>query len=361
MKQCPTCREEYDDDLKYCTYDGAVLRGRAGRPTGAPSRPSGPTKVYSSANANVRERSYNGWKIAFFVLLVAVLAGNGSFLFFYVLQPVGRTREPEQPPPPAAQKEAVAAIPVAVPATATSPSITEMSRESLLDILPKNLLRRFHAGETTQGRPDDLRTIKGETGEFVVLVGAGRREGSSASPDERILVLKSDGDEFKDVTAQSLPRSLSDGIVSGRRADARFDETGPGLWLRELASSKSVVNECADCDHSYQEVRLEWKGSRYVESSRAWENEAYAVFYATADAIEKRRVDGRARPVIDRSLDPIINQGFARAGKTGWTVEWQNGDNAELAEFLLSNGTDRLQIRLAKLKGQWRAVEIKSD
>ena len=362
MKQCPTCREEFDDELKFCTYDGSVLRGAGARRTAnaaSPVRETPVTRTYRSQRESSRDESaVNRWKIAFFALLVAAIGGNGAFIYFYILKPDQiRVVESRDVRPQAADVAAIAGPPKPG-SPSVRPSIAEMSREKLIEALPKNLLRRFHAAESSQGSPDDLRVIKDDSGEYVVLIGAGRGETASRGPAERLLVLKSDGEEFKDITRQALPRQYGDGIVAGHRAEVSFDDTSIRLALRETASSKSIVFECDQCDHAYQEVSLEWKGSRYVEAARSWENDPYTVFYVVADALEKRRVDARARPLIDKSLDSQVAQGFARSGKNGWTVEWQGGDQGEEAEFVLSNGTDRLAIKVAKLRGQWRAVKI---
>jgi hypothetical protein len=237
-------------------------------------------------------------------------------------------------------------------------SLAELSRQELMESLPRNLLRRFHAGEPGQGLPDDLRVIAGQSGEYVVLIGSGRIEGASRTPAERMLILRYEENEFKDVTRQSLPAAYASGAVAGRQAQVRFDETGVNLLISEPASSSSIVQECASCDHAYQLVTLEWKGVRYAETSRAWENDRYSVFYATADALERKKVDHRARSVIDRALDPIISQGFARNGKEGWTVEWRGDEESDTASYELSNGAESLIITLSRLKGQWRAIQI---
>jgi hypothetical protein len=128
--------------------------------------------------------------------------------------------------------------------------------------------------------------------------------------------------------------------------------------VRGAASSNSVVQECATCDHAYQVVALEWKNGRYVESARTWENDRYTVFYLVAEALEKKKVDSRARPFIEASLDPIISQGFPRNGKEGWTVEFHGEEGAETAGYELNNNFDRLLITVAIVKGQWKAVQI---
>ncbi|HEX5732764.1 MAG TPA: hypothetical protein VF131_08020 [Blastocatellia bacterium] len=362
MKICPHCREQFEDELKFCTFDGTVLRPQAAsRTTG-----SSPARYKTQTGAriptyNVAEGDYaiapqrNGWKTAFFFLLAINLIAGGALATYLLMRP-----QPKQATPAAATTLQPTATETVTPAEEVeAPRLpSEMAREELMKILPRNLLRRFHAGEQSQGTPDDLRVIKDETGEHVVLLGTGRLDGPSRTPAERILILKYEANDFKDVTRQALPGAYASGAVAGEQADVKFDETGVNLLIHEPASLKTIVAECAQCEHAYQQVKLEWKGTRYSESSRAWENDRYTAFYVVADALEKRRVEARARPFIDKSLDPIITGGFARNGKDGWTVEAQSETQADNAAYELNNGDERLLIRVSRINGQWKAVQI---
>ena len=364
MKTCPQCREEFEDDKKFCTFDGTVLRtstpARTTVSNTASYKRQAPAK-YSSYE--VADESYaaaprsNGWKTAFFFLLAINLIAGGALAAYLLLRPEARPAAAPAavapPPQPIAPEPAATAEEAKV---AQLPS--EMAREELMKILPKNLLRRFHAGESSQGTPDDLRVIKDETGEHVVLVGAGRLDGAARTPAERILVLRYDQNDFRDVTRQVLPSLYASGAVAGEQADVKFDETGVNLLIREPASSRAIVEECSQCEHAYQQVKLEWKGTRYSEASRAWENDRYTAFYVLADALDKRRVDLRARPLIDKSLDAIITEGFDRNGKDGWAVEAHSNNEADRGTYELDNGDKRLLIRVSRVNGQWKAVQI---
>ncbi|HET8678318.1 MAG TPA: hypothetical protein VFO63_21130 [Blastocatellia bacterium] len=363
MKICPHCREQFEDELKFCTFDGAVLRPQAARQTAVPGAARYKTQAAARIPTyNVAEPDYatperrNGWKTAFFFLLAINLIAGVALAAYLLMKP-----QPKQDETPVAAPSLQPTAPENVtPAEEVeAPKLpSEMAREELMKILPRNLLRRFHAGEQSQGTPDDLRVIKDETGEHVVLLGAGRLDGPSRTPAGRILILKYEANDFKDVTRQALPAAYASGAVAGEQADVKFDETGVNLLIHEPASLKTIVAECAQCEHAYQQVKLEWKGARYGESSRAWENDRYTAFYVVAEALERRRVDARARPFIDKSLDPIIAEGFARNGKDGWTVEAQSETQADNAAYELNNGDERLLIRLTRVNGQWKAVHI---
>ena len=367
MKTCPHCREEFEDDKKFCTFDGTVLR--ASTPSRTTVTNTASFKRQTPANYSsydVADESYaaaprpNGWKTAFFFLLAINLIGGGALAAYLLLKPEAKPA----PTPAAAASTPQPSAPEASATTeeAKAPQMpSEMAREELIKILPKNLLRRFHAGESSQGTPDDMRVIKDETGEHVVLVGAGRLDGPSRTPAERILVLKYEQDDFRDVTRQTLPSLYASGAVAGEQADVKFDETGVNLLIHEPASSRGVVDECSQCEHAYQQVKLEWKGTRYSEVARAWENDRYTAFYALADALDKRRIDIRARPLIDKSLDSIITEGFDRNGNDGWTVEAHSNNEADRGTYELNNGDKRLLIRVSRVNGQWKAVQIDDD
>lgn len=364
MKVCPHCREQFEDELKFCTFDGSVLRPQAATRTTATGAASYnrqasaklPSYDVAAVDYATGPRS-NGWKTAFFFLLAINLIAGAALATYLLMKPAQRPAETQLATTQSAPLGAgEAPAPTEGAEAAKLPS--EMAREELMQILPRNLLRRFHAGEQSQGTPDDLRVIKDESGEHVVLLGAGRLDGAARVPAERILVLKYENNDFKDVTRQALPSAYASGAVAGEQADVKFDETGDGLLIREPASSKAVVAECSQCEHAYQQVKLEWKGARYTETARAWENDRYTAFYVVADALEKRRVDNRARPFIDKSFDSVITEGFARNGKDGWTVEAHSNNEGDKGTYELNNGDERLLIRVSRINGQWKAVEI---
>ena len=346
MKLCPQCNERFfEEDLNFCTYDGTPLRSPNGR--------------VGSYDLDGERTTMNRWKVAFFILLLAfVAAGIAGFLI--LVDKEGRTTA-EAPKPAETQPASVTQPSSNVPVVTQPPAphLAELSQEELIKLLPKNLLRRFHLGEPGQGRPDDIRAISVDGGEFAVMVGSGKLEGSQRGAVERILILKREEEEFLDVTGKSLPARYSSGIIRGQRADARFDDGNPNLTIREPVSSTSVVDECPTCERAYHEVVLQWKGSAYVESERSWDNDKYSVFYAVADALEKKKIDVRARSVIATSLDHEVTRGFPRNGKAGWIVEIRGGDDkSDNAEYELSNGVDQLLITLSRANGQWKAVKI---
>jgi hypothetical protein len=139
----------------------------------------------------------------------------------------------------------------------------------------------------------------------------------------------------------------------------KFHPENSNLLVTVPASSGYVIKECPSCERAYQVVTLEWKGSRYVEVSREWENDRYTVFYVVADALEKRRVDARARPLIDRSIDPLIAEGFPRNGREGWTVQSRvESEAAETGDYEIINGKETIIVTVSKIRGQWKAIRI---
>jgi hypothetical protein len=354
MKTCPVCREQFEDELRFCTFDGSPLPGAR------KSKPDihGRTDIVIDPDEYAASPAHNGWRTAFFLLLALMFTGAAIATAYFLMQPrtsqAGRTSMQSSLITPTSIPTEPTPAPEAV---AKEPALHEMTRQELMAKLPKNLLRRFHAGETSQGTPDDLRVVSAETGEYVVLLGSGRIEGSVKVPAQRILILKYEENDFRDSTSELLPASYRSGAVAGRGAQVRFSEGGHNVIVREPASKSSVVNECASCDRAYQVLTLEWKNGKYVESGRAWENDRYTVFYVVADALEKKKVDPRARPFVEKSLDPIITQGFTRSGKDGWTVEWR-ADDEESASYELIDESDRLMITLSRVNGQWKAVQI---
>jgi hypothetical protein len=351
MKSCPTCREQFDDEMMFCTFDGTPLQSPGGR-TGSRGR----TKLHPGDQES-SARIGNGWKVAFFLLLFVTVAAGGVFAY---LAKRGGKVTPQQTIEqklPDEKQSFGGERPPEVPLKKAS--LLEMSQQELMENLPKNLLRRFHLGEPGQGTPDDLRIISADKEELVVLVGSGRLEGSSRTSAERLLILKYDGTQFTDVTKQSVAGSYGSGIVKGRGAQIKFEDGTNTIFVREPASSSSVVQECASCDHAYQIVTLEWKNGRYVETARTWDSDRYTVFYLVAEALEKKKIDARARPFIDPALEPVIAQGFPRTAKEGWLAEWRDDDDSETASYELTNTADRLVITLSRAKGDWRAVQIR--
>jgi hypothetical protein len=359
MKTCPVCREQFENELRFCTYDGATLVAATRTASGAlraPQLEGAPTVVF---NADAHKREGNGWKWAFLVLLMLVLVGVGIGAAYLVMNRQSRVAVTTAPPVAVSESKQTPAqaAPDAQPDD-KPPSLATLGRQELMDRLPQNLLRRFHSGDPGQGMPDDLRIVGGPKGECVVLIGSGKLEGGLRTPVERILLLKFEEDEFRDVTRQLLPAAYASGTLAGKGAQVKFAETGASILVRGAASSNSIVQECGTCEHAYQVVTLEWKNGRYVETSRAWESDRYTTFYVVADALEKKQVDSRARPFIESSLDPIIAQGFPRTGKEGWTVEFHGEEGAETGSYELNNNFDRLSITVSIVKGQWKAVQI---
>lgn len=336
MRHCPTCNEEYEDDLSYCTFDGVALclsDDEAGD-----SSSTDPDLV-------------NKWKIAFFVLLGAVLIGGASLVA--VMSSRGHSK--------AVESRAISTdVDRKTPLNATAEPglvkqtvpVSKLGRTEILEILPKNLLRWFR-----NSSPDELRIVSGKEGDYIVVVGLGR-SGAGIGAAERILVLKNEGEEFDDVTRQVLPGAHGSGVF-GTRSHVKFDAEGSNLIIRLPASSNKIIDECASCEHAYQRVTLEWKETRYVEVERVWDNDRYTAFYVVAEALEKRKVESRARPLIDKSLDGLLSNGFARSDKRGWIVENLTEDGqASTAEYQLRNGMDQLTITVSKVNGQWRATRV---
>jgi hypothetical protein len=349
MKMCPVCREQFEDELRFCTFDGAPLPGSG---LGSP----GSSRATADAYPDSIGRAHNGWKTAFFLLLTTVLAGAGIASFLLLGERQSRhslvtVSQAVMTPPRQAE-------PPTVSEGETKPGLlSDLSRQELMDRLPNNLLRRFHLGEPGQGTPDDLRVLSGDKGEFVAMVGSGKLEGGR-TPVERILILKYEENDFRDATREVLPSLYASGTITGRGAEAKFGEGGNNIVVREPRSSSSIVQPCSSCDGAYQVITLQWKNGRYVESGRAWDNDRYTVFYVVADALEKKKVDNRARPFIESALDPIIAEGFPRNGKDRWTVEWHGDEGAETGAYELGNSFDRIVITVSRVGGQWKAVEI---
>ncbi|HWP42226.1 MAG TPA: hypothetical protein VNO14_03245, partial [Blastocatellia bacterium] len=181
------------------------------------------------------EARVNGWKAAFFVLLGIVIAASGAVAAYFSL-----AAEDETPADQQQARAPVSPAPQAPPAQAENPetlvSLAELAPEELIEALPKNLLRRFHAGEPLQGKPDDHRLIKDEKGEFIVLIGRSRLDGGPQVPAERILILQYGENQFRDVTKQLLPAPYSRGVITARQAQVKFESDGPTLIVREPAS-----------------------------------------------------------------------------------------------------------------------------
>ena len=357
MKTCPVCHEQFENELRFCTYDGEPLSGVARGASGAlrsEQQEGGPTVVYSGG---AYPHQSSGWKWAFIVLLLLVLLGGGIGVVYFLRNNQGGTRATTTPPVVISESRPSTAAPVSDTIDAPA-SLAELSRQELIDRLPQNLLRRFHSGEPGQGMPDDVRVVGPPKAEYVVLLGSGRLEGGLRTPVERLLILKPEGDDFHDVTRQLLPAAYGSGTLADKGAHVKFAESGSNIVVRVAASSNSIVKECTTCAHAYQLATLEWKNGRYVESARSWESDRYTAFYLVADALEKKKVDSRARPFIEPSLDPVIAEGFSRTGKEAWSVEFHGEEGAETAGYELGNNFDRLLITVALVKGQWKAVKI---
>jgi len=359
MKICPTCREEYAHEFSYCTFDGAKLKKQPRqKKSGANYSKPRAAKPSTVKTIALRPASrVNFGKTGLYSLLAVVFLGSSVIA---VLTLVRKDTKSSQPLKLVMSTAQPATIEEARPAEEVKPAtiLAEMPRENLLKLMPQNLLRRFHAGERLQGTPDDMRVIKSEKGEYAVLIGSGGADRDSRAPAKRLLALLYDGQQFVDVTSSILPPPLSRGIITGLRSDLKFESQGLNLLARVVASS-GLAGECATCDRAYQQVTLEWKDSRYVESKRIWNNDPYTAFYATVEALEKRRVDARSRQIVDESLAGEIYLGFSRNGNQPWTVQpIGDSDSADRASYEISNGSERLIITVAKENDRWRAVRV---
>ena len=357
MKVCPACQEEFEDEMNFCLFDGAALR--------APGPNAGPPPLSFAhgpdfAAATDHYKPPNRFKTAFFILFaVTIISAGGWAVYHRLKQP--SVASPREPAGNQASPRIEAAGDQRQDFTSPAPEslvITDLSPDQLLKILPKNLMRRFHEGEREQGAPDDFRVLRNDNDQYVALVGSGRSAEPPRSITARLLILKVDGQQFRDVTRQSAPRALAGGFISGARSQLQFDEAN-NLVARVPVMSSSIVDECPTCEHPYQLVTMTWKGGAYVESGREWDNDRYTAFYAAADALDKRKVDAKARAIIEKPVDAFIAQGFNRRDKKGWSVESLTEDNtATTAEYELSNGTNQIVIRVSKINGEWRAVKI---
>ena len=360
MKICPECQEEFEDDMNFCLFDGASLR-----PPGA----GGGSSHFSLAGGpafGVTENRYrpsNRFKTAFFILFAITIICAGAWAAYsrFKRPPSAPAQQEPSKPPGSPRIEAASpqAQDYAAPTAAESLSITDLSHDELLKILPKNLMHRFHEGEREQGKPDDFRVLRNESDQYVALIGGGRSAEAPKSISARLLILKVDGQQFRDVTRQSAPGRLAAGLITGARSRIQFDE-GTNLVARVPVLSSAIIDECATCEHAYQLVTMTWKGGAYVESAREWDNDRYSAFYAAADALDKRNVDSKARAIIERTVDPYIAQGFSRREKKGWSVGSLTEDNtAATADYELSNGSGHIVIRVSKINGEWRAVKMR--
>ncbi len=351
MKYCPQCREGFEDDFVYCTFDGGALRL-------IPPDAKITTQLRDLRQTRSR-RSGNGiWKfvLTIFFLIAVASAAALTVIYFRREQPGDSVNQPARTKTP--QTNSVEPPPV-TETTKTVLELAQLPRPKLMEMLPQNLLRRFHASGAGQGKPADLRIVKDDKSQYVVLVGTVRVEGASQRLAERVLILQYDEEQFTDVTRRALPASVSSGVILGQRSQAKFDAESSNLMITIPASSSAIVKECSSCEHAYQVITLEWKGSRYVETARQWDNDRYTVFYVVAEALERRRVDGRVRGLIAPALDPLITEGFDRNGREGWTVQARvENEAAETGAYELINGERSLVITVSKINGQWKAVRI---
>lgn len=359
MKICPTCREEYENQFSYCTFDGIKLKKmpiqKQSKESRIKSKPAN-AKTAMTLSSRPVPRGNLG-KISLYSFLGVAFLGSSLLAVYTLVRKDSKSEEPLRLVETASQPS-VSEEPTPSEEIKPSTILAEMPREQLLNLLPQNLLRRFHSGARSQGKPDDMRVIKGEKGEYVVLIGSGP-DRESRTPASRILVFYYDGQQFSEVTGSLLPPPLSRGVIAGLRSELRFDSESPNLVARVVASTNSLVSECSTCDRAYQQINLEWKGSRYMESRRVWNNDPYTAFYVTADALERKRIDGRARLFVDESLAGEIYLGLGRNGNQPWSVQqFGDSDGADKASYELSNGTASLIINLSKENERWKAVRI---
>ncbi|MEW6212816.1 MAG: hypothetical protein AB1631_31120 [Acidobacteriota bacterium] len=351
MKYCPHCREGFEDDLKYCTFDGTALRV-------IPPDARVITPLPDLRETRSRRAGRGVWKFAFIILFLVAITSAAALAVIYLrrAQPSERAVQPAQSKP--TQTNAVES-PAVNEETKTVVELAQIPRAQLMEMLPQNLLRRFHAAGADQGKPADLRIVRDDKSQYVVLVGTVRVEGGGQRLAERVLILQYDEEQFIDVTRRALPLSVSSGVILGQRSQAKFDAESSNLLITIPASSSAIVKECASCEHAYQVITLEWKGSRYVETGRQWDNDRYTVFYVVAEALERRRVEGRARGLIAPALDPVISEGFDRSEREGWTVQARvENEASETGDYELINGERSLIITVSKINGQWKAVRI---
>ncbi len=356
MKICPKCQEEFDDDMNFCLFDGVALRG-AGFSSARFSYADDPGFPQSRTGYRRPSRL----KTAFFILFALTIIAAGGWAVYH--------RVKQQSPAPASRDANIIQSNSKTEAASSQPPdlngraseslvITDLSHDELLKILPKNPMRRFHEGEREEGKPDDSRVLRSETDQYIALVGSGRSAEAPKTISARLLILKVDGQQLRDVTRQSAPRVVAGGYISGARSQIQFDE-GNNLVARVPVSPSSIIDECATCEHAYQLVTMTWKGAAYVESEREWDNDRYTAFYVAADALDRKKVDSKARSIVERPLDPFVSQGFSRRDKKGWSVESLTEDNAATtAEYELSNGSGRIVIRVSRINGTWRAVKM---
>jgi hypothetical protein len=351
MKYCPECDEEFEDaEYGFCTFDGTPLRTlEAVEDEEAEHLDDSGAETSEIEPGAYAER----WRIATFITLAALFLIGGIFAVY-----LSSNRSQEQavkattrPAPPEDSNITSGEAPRPV-------SITELTRDGLLNIIPKNFLSRFQ-GQGGSAAPDDIRVLTSGEDHYVVMVGSGRRDSSTRQPVERMVVLKREEGEFVDRTRQALPGSFSGGVAKGSGARVALDSGGKNLIIRQSASSAGIIDECPTCEHAYQKITLEWQDSRYVEISRQWDNDRYTALYVVAEALEKRRVDQRARPLIDAALDEFIAQGFSRKDKKGWVVENLTEDkSAPVADYELKNGSGRVLIRVSNVNGRWKAIRV---
>jgi hypothetical protein len=333
MRRCPACNEEYDDnEFSFCMFDGTALSSDGADLDAADSQ------------------SGHKWRVTLTVLFVAALIGGASLGAITLSRSRNKPVDAGIAQSASSSRDSVNAVVEPLLVKQTVP-LSKMGRTEILEMLPKNLLRWFRAGS-----PDELRLAPSKDGDHIVLIGSGRSGSNRAT--QRIVVLKNDGEEFQDVTRQTLPAAYGSGVF-GARSHVKFDAAGVNVIIRIPASSTKIVDECPSCEHAYQRVTLEWRETRYVETERVWDNDRYTAFYVVAEALERRRVEPRARPLIDSNLDGLLSNGFPRSDLRGWLVEnLTEVGYANTAQYQLRNGTERLTITVAKVNGHWRATRV---
>ncbi|HEU4387819.1 MAG TPA: hypothetical protein VFV34_08485 [Blastocatellia bacterium] len=351
MKFCPKCREEYEDEeFSYCTFDGEVLESFDSAEVEDDPAPVAAAEFRPRAGTRTR-----GKRILGLVMAALLICGTVVAYLFIKRTPKPALTVPAQAASSAAPVTHDESVPIEI--SDSKAEITQLSDTELLRIVPKYLLRRFKPDETGEPRPDELRVFQGAGANYVVMVGTGHLSVVRTALDQ-VLVLKHEDGEFHDITRGAVPGIGTSGAL-GQNTHVKFDANGTDLVVRRPASSRTVVDECASCEHAYQQVTLEWKGSHFAEKQRAWDNDRYTAFYVAAEALDRRKVDRLARPLIDHLLDSAIAEGFERQGKRGWVVENLTDDvDAASAEYELKNSADRVIIRVAKVDGRWMATRI---
>ncbi len=359
MKYCPICYEGFEEDLLFCTFDGEALQlletGQriTGRQPIFEEWRNEQKKKVSTAQSHRRKAKPLSRTIVIgssSVVALCVVAAAVTYLF------LSRNMSVETPITNAATATSASKPEEALaPSEAKSlPSLSELSSERLQAMLPPALMRRF-----AHNRSEDMRILKTDKGEVAVLIGSGGYDSVSGATLRRLLIVKYESEQFADVTPHLLPAGFSAGAVAGARAQVRFDNETPNLFIRVQVPNGGVLRECSSCDHAYQTVTLEWTGARYAETHRTWDDDAFTAFFVFAQALSKRQADVKSKPFMSDAVAVEVSQGFARNSKQGWTVHGRGeGQDSNTVSYELSNGEENLAVTLSKASGRWQVLKF---